>query len=286
MSQVDLSRRLGLAKKTVNEIIRGKAPITPETALALESVFGTPARFWISLEADYQETKARLGRQESIEIECDLAKQFPYASLVRLGAVPAARRPQDKVLNLRAFFGVASLTYVPTVLPAAFRKEERDSTSSYALASWLRIGELLADRLEVVPLDENKVRSLVSTIRDLALNPEARELPSKLKDLCASCGIALVFVPHLPKTYVNGATKWITPDKVLIQLSLRRQYADIVWFNLLHELGHVLLHGKKNVYVAEPYDADQIERDRLEREADAFASEQLIPMAAYKRYLK
>ena len=285
MSQVDLARRLGLATKTVNEIIKGKAPITPETALALESVFGTPARFWISLEANFQETKARLEREESIKAECGLAEQFPYSSLARLGAVPAARRPEDKVINLRSFFGVGSLTFVPTVLPAAFRREDRDTASSHALASWLRIGELLADRLETAPFDERKLRTLLPIIKGLTLDLDAADLPIRLKKLCASCGIALVFVPHLPKTYVNGATKWVASNKALVQLSLRRPYADIIWFNLFHELGHVLLHGKKNVYVAEADDTGQRERDRFEQEADAFASEQLVPIGAYRRYL-
>jgi addiction module HigA family antidote len=40
MTQVDLAKRTGLTTKTINEIIKGKAPITQETALKLESVFG------------------------------------------------------------------------------------------------------------------------------------------------------------------------------------------------------------------------------------------------------
>lgn len=35
MTQAELAIRTGLAKKTINEIIRGKSPITPETALKL-----------------------------------------------------------------------------------------------------------------------------------------------------------------------------------------------------------------------------------------------------------
>lgn len=62
---------------------------------------------------------------------------------------------------------------------------------------------------------------------------DASDLPGRLKELCGSCGISLVLVPHLPKTYVNGATKWMASDRVLIQLSLRRPYADIIWFKLV-----------------------------------------------------
>ena len=54
MSQADLSRRTGLSAKHINQIVQGTAPISPDTALALEQVVGVPARFWDALEATYQ----------------------------------------------------------------------------------------------------------------------------------------------------------------------------------------------------------------------------------------
>jgi plasmid maintenance system antidote protein VapI len=45
----------------VNEIIRAVKAITPETALQIERVLGTPAYIWVRLEADYRLDKARLG---------------------------------------------------------------------------------------------------------------------------------------------------------------------------------------------------------------------------------
>lgn len=49
MTQTELADRTGLTKKTINEIIRGKSPITPETALKLERSLGRPAHFWNNL---------------------------------------------------------------------------------------------------------------------------------------------------------------------------------------------------------------------------------------------
>ncbi len=60
MSQVELAERTGRPKKTINEIIKGKAAITPETALQFERVLGIPAGFWNNLERNYQETLARI----------------------------------------------------------------------------------------------------------------------------------------------------------------------------------------------------------------------------------
>lgn len=56
MTQADLAERMGLPKKTVNEIVQGKAAITPEAALQLERVLGVPADFWNNLEQNYQES--------------------------------------------------------------------------------------------------------------------------------------------------------------------------------------------------------------------------------------
>jgi len=285
MTQMELSKRLGLAPKTVNEIIKGKAPITPETALSLEPVFGIPARFWISLEANFQETKARLERDRFTDDELLIAKEVPYSSLVKLGVVPRVRKVQDRVHNLRSFFGVASLTLVRTVVPVAFRRDDRDTASSLALASWLRIGETMAGKARTARFDEHKLRSLLPSLRSLTMELEASDLPSRLRELCATCGVVLTFVPHLPKTYVSGATHWLTPDRVLVQLSLRRPFADIIWFNLFHELAHVLLHGKREVYVSEDVPVAGDSGDKAEQEANTFASEQLVPGRPYRRYL-
>jgi len=66
MSPTELAERTGLAEKTINEIIFGKAPIATGTALKLERVLGVPARFWDNLGINYGETIARIEEQEQL----------------------------------------------------------------------------------------------------------------------------------------------------------------------------------------------------------------------------
>ena len=54
LSQKELARRMGRPQKTINEIIHGKAALTPETAYQLEMVLGTPASYWLTHEAHYR----------------------------------------------------------------------------------------------------------------------------------------------------------------------------------------------------------------------------------------
>ena len=85
--------------------------------------------------------------------------------------------------------------------------------------------------------------------------------------------MAVVFVPHLPKTYANGAIRWLRSGAALVQLSVRYKYDDIFWFSFFHELGHIILHGKNRTFI----EIDEQTRPKEEYEADDFARDTLIP---------
>ena len=66
ISQADLAERMGRTPKMVNEIIKGKTILTPQTALQLEQILGVPAAFWMNREQQYREYLARLADSELI----------------------------------------------------------------------------------------------------------------------------------------------------------------------------------------------------------------------------
>ena len=69
ISQKELSDRTSLTQKHISQIINGEASITMETALMLENVLGGSASFWINLEKNYQETKARIERVSKMALD-------------------------------------------------------------------------------------------------------------------------------------------------------------------------------------------------------------------------
>ena len=50
-------------KKTINEIMKGKAAIIPDTEIQLERALGVTASFWNNLERNFQVTLARLSEE-------------------------------------------------------------------------------------------------------------------------------------------------------------------------------------------------------------------------------
>jgi Zn-dependent peptidase ImmA (M78 family) len=76
-------------------------------------------------------------------------------------------------------------------------------------------------------------------------------------------------------------TRWINPDKALIQLSLRGKYEDLFWFTFFHEAGHILLHGKKDIFIE-----SKKNESNKELEADIFAKDLLIPIEKWQDFIK
>ena len=53
MSQVAFARHIGVPTQRINEIVRAKRGITPDTAWLFAQAFGTTPEFWINLQSAY-----------------------------------------------------------------------------------------------------------------------------------------------------------------------------------------------------------------------------------------
>lgn len=284
ISQAELARRMGRPAQALNEMIKGEKQITPETALQLEQVLGVPAHIWTGLEAEYQLVRARQQEAQTIEEESKLLDRFPYKEMAGLGWVEKTRDALRRVRELRRFFGVASLHNLGGVkaYAPAFRQARKPKCCPEAVAAWLRGGEMEAKRIDTAKYDATRLRDALDGIRALSRSHPQVFLP-RLRDVLASCGVAFVLLPHLPKTYLNGATFWLA-EKAVVMMSIRGSWADIFWFSLFHEIGHVLLHDKRHVFL-EDHKEDP-EWKKQETEADTFAQETLIPPAPFRRFLE
>lgn len=50
LTQTETAQRLGIPLNRLNEIVKGKRGVTPDTALRLERLFGMEATFWLNLQ--------------------------------------------------------------------------------------------------------------------------------------------------------------------------------------------------------------------------------------------
>jgi HTH-type transcriptional regulator / antitoxin HigA len=274
MSQADLARRTGLSAKHINQIIQGDASISPDTALALEHVVGIPARLWNALEANFQAQRLRLKSRVVSKADATWLDHLPVRELIRRGVLRATTdiaALRDQVL---AFFGVASREAWEAVWltpDAAFRRSPAFEADPMATAAWLRIGELQAASVDVEEFDRLRFTEALQEIRRLMIRAP-NEFEPEMKRLLAASGVALVLVAEIKGCRANGASRWLSPTKAMIQLSVRYRWEDIFWFSLFHEAGHLLLHGKRAIFI-EGTGANTADED----EANRFAAQLLIP---------
>ena len=280
ISHAELARRCGRSPKLISEIIAGKAPVEPETALQFEKALGMDASIWLGIEADYQLHKAREAEAREALQAVAWYKRFPGKELVKRGCIEKPSSDVDGVSKILAFFGVASVGAWHGkfgAANAAYRHSPSFKSSEEALATWLRLGEVAAERQEYAEYNETRFRSALREIRGLTReNPEVF-LP-EMRRLCNEAGVALVVVKSLPHTALSGAARWLSPRKALIQLSLRHMSDDHLWFSFFHEAAHLLLHSKKNIFV----EGNGGGTSDLEDEANAWASNFLVPRARWE----
>ena len=287
MTKNELAQRMNRPPPKLSAIFAGDKAITPDTALQLEKVVGVPAHIWTGLEAEYRLTLARnqeIQEMQRLRNESNLTAKFCYSELVKLGYVSKKIKPVEKVLELHRFFRVTSLRNISAVkrYQAAFR-QGKGKRSPEATATWLRIGEVEAQTVESKPFSKRSIEDALPTIRNMTRSSPKR-FKIQLQQILLNTGVVLVLCPHLPKTYVNGATFWLKSNKAVLMLTIRGCWADIFWFSLFHEIGHLLFHGKQSVFIES--EDNEKEVDKFEREADQFAADILVPPSEYKAFVE
>lgn len=279
ISQSEFASRCGLSEKHVSQIINGRASITSETALMFEQVLGVRARLWMNLESNHRLHLARSEEQRRLAAYAEWSSRFPIQALAKLGWLPTQGTDADCARALLRFFGVTSPSAWEKQyekFAVAYRKSPAFQSSMESISAWLRIGTLEATNTVTEAFDKTRFHQALKEIRSLTHRP-ACEFEPLMRQLCRDAGVALVFVPELPKTRLSGATQWISSDKALIMQSLRHRKDDHFWFTFFHEAAHVLLHGKRSVFIDEISAVSSEE----ERQADEFAANHLIPSKRY-----
>ena len=276
MTQKELAARLGRPPQAINEIIRAKKSITPETAIGLGRVLGIDAQFWTNLEATYRMTLARGREQEMLSANVQWLDEYPVRDMLKRGWIEAGRDRPGRLKALMSFLGVAVAEPQAFQKAVGFRITEaaQHKVSLGALSVWLRKGELDAQDVSTADYDEDGFAEALSRIRRMTTQPPAEFIPA-MSELCAEAGVAFCMVQELPKSGANGATRWLTDRKALIQMSIRNKWADIFWFTFFHEACHLLKHRTRCRIVIDGLDADP-DVAEIEAEADRFAIDFLI----------
>ncbi|WP_375401399.1 helix-turn-helix domain-containing protein [uncultured Amnibacterium sp.] len=279
ISQAQLAARSGLSTKHINLVIKGHAAISADVAVTLEQVLEVPAETWLRIEAKHQAHHARLARDLTLDHLAEWVSEFPMTDLVERSIVARDDTIATIAKKLLRFFGVASpAAFTKTWLEpqASYKRAQKFTIDRYAIAVWLRLSEVEATKV-VATAPQYDPRALEAAVKPIA-NATIKPLLAAFEEaqrILLSAGVALVYVPEIKATRINGVSRWVQGHPT-IALTSRYRYLDVFWFTLMHEIGHVLLHPKRGTYVDYTGKADD-DADSQEAAANTFAESALLP---------
>ena len=154
-------------------------------------------------------------------------------------------------MSLLSFFGVSSPESWKSVWVSAnvaYRQTRKFLAREESIAAWVRETELLARELKVENFDERRLVALIDDLRRLT-RKRVDEIMEPVQQMCATAGVAVVWVPELRNTGISGCARWLSSSRALIGLTLRYKTDDQLWFTFFHELAHLLVHRHKRAFV-------------------------------------
>ena len=283
ISHAEFARRCGRSPKLISDLIAGKAPVEPKTAIQFEKVLGVDANIWLGIEKDYRLHQTRVADAREAEAASAWSEAFPIRELAKRGAIREPSTGGGAVSELLSFFGVASveawrIKYHEAKV--AYRHSPSFESDQPALTAWLRLAEIGATEQTCPDYQKPRFKKALKGVRRLTREPVPQSLEEARK-LCNDAGVALVLVKPLPGMRLSGAAWWLSPRKAVIALSARHMTDDHLWFSLFHEAAHILLHSKKNVFL----DGTKGGGEGIEAEANEWAANFLAPRAHLQRFI-
>jgi HTH-type transcriptional regulator/antitoxin HigA len=277
LRQSDVAERAGISAKHLNQLVNESIGITGDVAVRLERALGIPALFWTRAEAEYQAVESTRKSKEALKQHITWVDQFDRPTLLRNDIIHPSDDDATKVDQTLKFFKVAT--------PDAFNKRwERRNVSfrrsqvfpvaEQNTALWLRLVERSAEHLKPAPLNMREVRKVAKNLPAIT-NLSVADGFLAARTALAHAGVVLTFVREVPDTRMNAATWWLDGETPIIGMTERHRRPDIFWFNLAHELGHVIKHQRRVTFL--DIDREKDDDDPAEKEADEFAGEMFFP---------
>lgn len=230
-SQLDLAEILGRPPQAVNEIIKGKRAITPDTARGLASAFGTSAQLWMNLQSAYDLARTQQPEGDVVARKSTLYGYAPVGEMQKRGWIERSSNFAVVEHQVLAFFGDESLA-------AAARKTDGDWTPPQR--AWLARAKQLAKTIQVTGKFTAKALQLGLNALSL-LEADAEEI-RKIPRVLSEAGIRFLIVAPLAHSKIDGACFWLSDNEPVVVMSFRYDRVDWFWHTLMHELAHVK-HG-------------------------------------------
>ncbi len=272
LKQRDLVPYIGSRSK-VSEILSGKRKLTLAMIRALHEGLGIPAKILLQDPDKEEESHEEL-----------VWRRFPIKEMVKKGWIKA--KAKDIAANpkkiMQGFFAQIKSTHsMQAFYRGTIHNRNTERVDQYALRAWTAKVLLEAEKVDVDSFNSNIINQ--DFLKELARLSIFDKGPLLAVEFLKKNNIALVIVPHLSRTLVDGCAIITEDSKAIIGMSIRYDRVDNFWFTLMHELVHLWKHCSREADIFVDNLDLEVTEDPVEREADITAGEVFIPRQQFKR---
>lgn len=284
ITQAELAARTGVSTAYVSNVIAGKKDISANFAFSLEYALGVPKSFWLNLQANYDAELLEFNKEQSITEEERSARESLkdiVKYLRQKGRLPIGEKKDESILSLRKELQISNLACLKDIVPNGAFRMANNAVDPYVLGAWIIMCQNTADSQRIYPqFDVLQINQLINEIKSIMRNPNAN-IQKELKETMACYGIDFSVVKNFRGAPVQGYINQKKDKTYQMVLTIRGAYADIFWFSLFHELGHIVNGdiGKTNKFVDDGSDEEK------EAAADLFARDKIIDKDKYTEFV-
>ncbi|MCD8016001.1 MAG: HigA family addiction module antitoxin [Lachnospiraceae bacterium] len=286
ITQAELAMQTGVSPAFISNVIKGKKNISAKFAFALEYALDVPKSFWMNLQAHYDAELLEFNEMQTItdeEREARTALNEVVKYLRQKGRMPVGENRDVSILSLRKALKFSNIANLKDIVPeGAFRMAANTAVNPYVMGAWIRMCQLISnDNAVTARFDPDKTDELVEALKSNMRKDEAN-LPEALKNTMSEYGIDFALLRNFRGAPVQGYISQKNNGVYQMVLTLRGSFADIFWFSLFHELGHIMNGdaGKTMKFVDVRTDEEK------EKKADQFAGNKLLSPDEYDKFIK
>jgi addiction module HigA family antidote len=281
INQKELSQRIGASERHLSQLLNGKTRLTEEMALKLEKVISdVSAGYWLNYEAKYQEYLAR--EEEKADLKNldlkEIARRFHFGEVFGNTDLSLV----DQAIEMLKLLGVSGFAQYKNAIPKYTAAFMEDGGEPEAMVVWLRLCEEDAEEqnrdLADLSYSKKALERSLGKLKKIALNDNCEASLKSCRKLLNQLGIYLVIRPAIVNAKIRGVIDTINGHPAII-VSGRYKTHDNVWFAMIHEIAHLLLHySHKHQRVFVDDEGDGADR---EAEANVFARDFFVSPEDY-----
>lgn len=288
ITQAELATRTNVSPAYISSVIAGKKDISSKFAMALEYALDVPKSFWLNLQANYEAEMLELNEVNTIT---DSEKTI-YSKLNEIitwlrkrHLIPNEQNIEETILSLRKVLRMSDISKLDSIVAAgAFRVSQKTTVDPVIMGAWIRLCQVMGEQNTRVisQFDTQNVEQLIFDLKKIMVNSNA-DLRKDLTDVMARYGIKFSLVHNFRGAPVHGYISQNKDGEYQMALTIRGAFADIFWFSLFHEIGHIVNGdiSKTTGFIDALNNTDTVKEDA----ANKFAGDALLDPDSYGDFI-